>query len=603
MTETPLAKWIIKNESANIKLMSETLSISEITARALVNRQIRSKNAALRFLYPEMTFLRDASVMKDMPKAIEIAADSVIKGERIFIFGDYDADGVMSCSILYKALRELGAEAYYYIPDRMKEGYGFTMTSVERLRAFGAKLVITCDNGIASAAEADAMRDLGVRLVIIDHHEPPFVADETGRRVQIIPKADAVVNPKRFDCVYPFKELCAAGISYKFAELLYRRFDKPFLKGKEMLTLAMTATFCDVVDLTDENRVIAKQGLDVLNADNAVNAGLLALIKEKGLFGKIIGSYAVGFIIGPCVNATGRLGHAAMAADMITAENDEEAETLAARLSELNETRKAMTARAVETAADIIYENDMENDKVLVVFDKEAHESVAGIVAGRLRERFCRPAIVVTRSESGALKGSGRSVEGYNMFEALYESRDALERFGGHAMAAGLSIREENLDKLRRCLNALCALDASDFRRFINIDDKLKLSDVTFALANELKRLEPWGKGNPEPLFLTEDARPRSVRLIDAKDMVILTFEADKGRYIKGLCFGQAGVFRERISAAFEPYQARKIMNGVLRGLNFSLDIVYAVDINEYNNDISVQLKIKDFAVRRASNI
>lgn len=590
-----MAKWILKKSEADLKLMSETLKISEVLAQVLVNRGVRTKKNALKYLYPKIESLYDTKKMKDVEKAITIIEDSRDMKDKIAIYGDYDVDGVTSTVILTKALREFGCDVIYYIPHRELEGYGLNKEAVRKLYSMEVDLIITCDNGITSLEEVKLAKELGMKIIIIDHHEPSFLEDDTLGKVDVIPSADAVINAKQKLCEYPFKLLCAAGVCYKFVLELFNKHSLEFDKDKELIIFATIATFCDIVDLQDENRILAKNGLDFFNNLPIKNLGLRALLKAKSIENKKIGSFEVGFIIGPCINATGRLERATVSVELFLSENIEEASFLASRLSDLNDERKKMTMASVEKAVTDLLENPFNISPVIIIFDREIHESIAGIVAGRVKDMFFHPTIVLTQGED-FVKGSARSIEVYNIFDNLYNCRDLFERFGGHAMAAGLSLKEENIEKLRTRLNENCTLKREDFTEIIKIDQPLDLDFITYDLAMELKTMEPFGKGNKEPLFGTKSVQLEQLRMIEEKNTLIMTFRIPNSmRRIKAICFGKVEQFKDIIYSLYDEYTCDKIIKGILRDTIIKLDIVYSIDINEYNNDISVQLKLKDF--------
>ncbi|MCL2618420.1 MAG: single-stranded-DNA-specific exonuclease RecJ [Defluviitaleaceae bacterium] len=593
-----MMKWMLQQETANIELMAQTLSISRTMAQVLVNRGIRTRNTALRFLNPALSDMHDPREMKGMEEALDIVAASIGGREKIVVYGDYDADGVMSTVILYKTLRRLGADVVYYIPERVEEGYGLNMTAVRGIAESGVDLIITSDNGIAANAEIAAAKELGLKVVVIDHHEPAFAEDADGVRRDIAPPADAIVDPKQAGCAYPFKALCAGGLAYKFSKALHERLGESFEDAsgfaEEMLSLAMIATICDIVDLHGENRVIARAGLAALNRVKTRNIGLGALIDAKGYTHRLIDATAVGFIIGPCINASGRLEHARYAVDLFTTENAEEARELAGWLVSLNESRRALTLTAFESAAAKLEQDGLTGDNVLVVYDPSIHESVAGIVAGRIKDRYYKPTIVITDSE-GCLKGSARSIEGYNIFEELYKCRELFLRFGGHAMAAGLSIEPGKLGELRSRLNADFALGADELVPKLTYDDRLEVHDITYELAQELAKLEPFGKANRAPLFCSLRQSLRELRVIEGKNTVIVNVSPGGSyRRVKGISFNMVPVMRQILSERLTPEQTDAIMSGETRRTDLLFDLLYELEIDEYNGNVSVQMRIKD---------
>ena len=594
-----MKRWQLVNTDADLELMSKILKIHRTTGRVIANRNIRTKKTALRYLRPELSGFFDSCTMKDMKKAVYIVLNSIKQGKRVAIYGDYDADGVMSTVILYKTLRSLGADVTYYIPAREEEGYGLNKSAVESLREDEADLILTCDNGITALEEVAFANSLGMEVVIIDHHEPGYVEAVDGGRLDVVPDAAAVVDPKQQDCPYPFKHLCAAGLSYKFAMELYKGAGRQAPENGELLILASIATICDIVDLLEENRIIAKHGLSLMQTPANTNLGLKALMRKRGLGEKAVTTFDIGFIIGPCINATGRLDSAGLAVELFLTEDTDKAEALADKLVELNEERKTLTTNAAELLLNEIEKRPGEIDKVLVLYNEEIHESIAGIVAGRIKEAYYHPAIVLTKGMD-CVKGSARSIEGYNIFEALYSCRDLFERFGGHAMAAGLSLKKENIPLLRSRLNEACLLKPQEFTEILCIDEELSLDQATYELASQLKWLEPFGKANKEPLFMTKGALVEQLRIIEDKNTMIFSF-AIEGSYrgIKGICFGQEKLedFWKKLHNAFPERDCEKIWAGILRTVKLKLDIAYSLDINEYNNTVSVQLRLKDFKI------
>jgi len=568
------ARWVMRETDADLSLMSQVLSISPIMARVMANRDVRSKNTALSFLQPAIENLRPFTKMKDAQKALTRIRKAINTGEQITIYGDYDADGITSTVILYKVLARLGAVVSYYIPHRVKEGYGLNKNAMTSLAYSGTRLIIAVDSGISAIEEVALAASLGIDTVIIDHHE----------QGETLPQAIAVVDPKQHDCPYPFKEMCAGGLTYKLAAALCEYLQMPFLEQEECLVLAAIATICDIVPLKDENRILANCGMQILNANKLVNPGLGSLLTARGYLEKPIDTFTVGFVIGPCINAAGRLDSAEKAVNLLLAgaENVIERMHLTHELIELNDERKNLTADCVDR---LLAELPSMLDKVLVIADTEIHESIAGIVAGRIRENTGRPTIVLTQGDE-AMKGSGRSSACYNIFEALHQHRHLFVRFGGHSMAAGLTIAEENIPLLRDALNDGCTLTEEDFRPQIDIDCQLALEDVTLRLADELSRLAPFGSGNHEPLFASGGVYVENVRVIDDKNTLIFTFRNDRGYRVKGIAFGLNEVYAKAVLEA-----------GVDKNGGFSMDVVYGIETNVYNGNISVQMRVRDFAV------
>ena len=593
------ATWVVDQTDANIPLMAETLGISQLVASVLAKRDIRTKNTAIKYLAPDMKYLHDTKLMRDAEKAAALLQKAVQDGVPITVYGDYDVDGVTSTAILVKLARRLGGNVSYYIPQREEEGYGLNLSAVEKLAEAGTAFLLTCDNGIASIAEIAEAKRRGLTVVVLDHHEPGFETNADGERADILPCADAVIDPKQAACAYPFRLLCAGGLAYKFAMLVCECCGVPFADEAEFAVLAAIATFCDMVDLIDENRILAKRGLQLLNSDEPLNIGLRALMRARGLEGKAVGAFDIGYIIGPCINATGRLEHAALSVELLLTNDEQEAVSIAEKLAALNEERKALTTQAYESVTEML-PDEAAREKVLVLYSPDVHESIAGIVAGRVKERTNRPVVMLTKSNDSLVKGSARSIEGYDMFEALFANRELFVRFGGHSMAAGLTMAEENVEALRERLNAACVLTEADFIPVVHVDGEMTLDDATFALAQQLQILEPFGKGSREPLFALYNVTAQPVELIgSSKSVLRFTFAADGGRKVKGICFGKAEAFMDMLSASYAPAVVESFANGTLRGLTVRLDIVCGIEINEYNGNVSVQLRIVDFRLAR----
>lgn len=589
-----MAKWLLKNKRADFKKMSETLHISEIIARILVNREINTKAKCKSFLNPDISELGNILKMKGVKEAFEILESARQgNGGKIVIYGDYDVDGVMSTVILLKGLKALGFTTVdYYIPHRMTEGYGLNVDAIKNIKEnYDADILIACDNGISATKELDFAKEVGLKTIIIDHHEPTIVEDK-----EVILSANAVIDPKQHDCEYPFKLMCAGGLSYRFICGLHEFLEKNISQKlhNELLIFAGIATVCDIVDLQAENRIIVRYAVNLLNnsGHENLNLGLKTLLKLKSYHNRHIGEFAIGYMIGPCINASGRLEHAKLAVELFLTEDEGIAHSCAELMSSLNDERKEITRAAFERLTEKVDQEALE--KVIVIYDKEIHESIAGIVAGRLKEKFYRPTIVISKGEDFA-KGSARSIEGYNIFEEFSKNRELFVRFGGHPMAAGLSIEEKSIDVLRKRLNETCTLEGDDFLETIKIDSALNLEDVTFSLVSNLEILRPYGKGNREPIFGSKNLQVSDIKIIAEKDTVIFTFEADNYRKIKGICFGKLDKFKKMVNNNFDEYDAQKILGGVLRNINFNIDIVYFLEINDYNNSVSVQMNIKDF--------
>lgn len=576
-----MEKWFIRNKGGDIKKISEKFGISPIVSKILVNRDINDPEDIERFLDPKLDRLYPPKLMLNLVESANIIIDKINEGKRIRIVGDFDVDGVISVYVLYKGLLRLGALVDYVIPDRIMDGYGINSDIVKNAKDEGIDTIITCDNGIAAIEAISLAKELGLNVIITDHHEVP----------EICPDADAIVNPKQHDCNYPFKLLCGAGVAYKLIDYLYsiKGIDKE--ESYKFLEYVAIATVCDVVDLVDENRIIVKKGLELLNSTS--NIGLKALIKESGISEKNIGVYHLGFIIGPTINASGRLDSALLALELLLCNDINIATEMAQNLRKLNEERKTMTQEGINKAVNIIENSSFKKDKVLVVYEPEIHESIAGIIAGRIKEKYYMPTIILTNGQDG-VKGSGRSIEEYNMFEELNKCKELLKRFGGHPMAAGLSLDYENIEILRRELNQKTSLTEEDLIPKVYIDVHLPLEHISFKLVEELKMLEPFGKGNSKPLFAEKNLKINRGFILGAnKNVLKLSLQSKSGITIDGLYFGDIGNFEED----FVKVYSKDALNNLYRGIdeNIYIDVIYNPSINEYMGRISLQLIIESY--------
>lgn len=587
-----MKRWLLKRTKVNTAAMAKELGIRQATAAVLANRGLLSRKEAQDFLYGGEAAFGDPAEMKDLLKGVSLIAQAIQEGKMIAVYGDYDVDGVMSTTILYQTILRCGGNVMFYLPHRQKEGYGLNLKAVEDLSAEGVEVLFTCDNGIAALQEAALAKEKGMTVVLLDHHEPGFTGIGEERR-DILPKADAIIDPKQRDCGYPFKHMCAGGLSYKFSRLLLQEFciaDEAL--EKQLVSFAAIATVCDIVDLLGENRAIVRKGLPEIQKTK--NIGLRALMEEAGLADKVISDYHIGFIIGPCINAAGRLESGRQAVELFCSKDDRDAREKAKMLVRLNEERKHLTEEAAMRADIALQEGDALKERVLVLYDPMIHESIAGIVAGRIKDKYYHPTILITGSEDGA-KGSGRSIEGYHIFEALFENRDLFTRFGGHAMAAGLSLPVENIDILRKRLNEQCQLTDEEMIPVLRIEKSLSFAEIDLGLAKELKALAPFGKGNPAPLFGSKGICADRVDMI-GKDRNILRMtlsEPQSGTRLSAISFDGYEQLREMLKELYPAEECDKIiLSGQLPEL---LDIVYSVDINTYNGRSNVQLMIKDF--------
>ena len=490
-------KWVVSAKKADFQAIGQHFGIDPVLARIMRNRGLTDLQEMNLYLHGTRADLNDPHLLKDADLAAEILREKIKEKKRIRIIGDYDIDGIQSTYILYCALRRLGADADFVIPDRILDGYGLNEHLVTRASQDGIDTILTCDNGISAIDQIHLAKSLGMTVVVTDHHEVPFTEVDGVRREKVC-EADAVVNPKQQACHYPFKKLCGAAVAFKLVQVLYEVFGLEVSEADCFIENAGFATVGDVMDLQGENRILVKLGLEMLN--RTTNIGMKALILQNKLTMGAIKSHDIGFRIGPCLNASGRLDTARLSLKLLLCESETEAAVLAEEIVELNESRKLLTMHAVEQAKEIAQQEEYVNDRVLVIFLPDCHESLAGIVAGRIRDAYYRPTLVVTRSEHGA-KGSGRSIESYSMYEELCKCEEYLTQFGGHPMAAGFSLKEADIDAFRRKLNEVCTLTKEELRPKVVIDVPMPISYITERLVNQLGCLEPFGKGNEKPVF------------------------------------------------------------------------------------------------------
>ena len=569
-----MEKWMVAAKRADFKGIGERFGIDQVTARIIRNRDVIGEKAIEKYLHGSRKDFYSPWLLKDMEKAVAILQEKIENRNRIRIIGDYDIDGVMSTYILLESLRGLGCDVDMMIPNRITDGYGINEHLIEQAWQEGRDTIITCDNGIAAVTQIRKAKDLGMTVIVTDHHEVPFEDLEGGRK-EILPPADAIVNPKQKACSYPFAGLCGAVVAMKVMEALYEKMAPEVDLVDKMLPFAGIATIGDVMDLQDENRILVKEGLQRLH--HTTNLGLQELIRINNLEPENISPYHIGFILGPCLNASGRLDTAKRALQLLLADSREEAAVLAGDLKNLNESRKEMTAQGLEKAIEQVESTSMMEDTVLVVFLPECHESLAGIIAGRLRERYHKPSFVLTRGEEG-VKGSGRSIESYSMYEKLCECKEYLTKFGGHPMAAGLSLEEENVGRFRRKLNEQSGLTEEDLVEKVTIDVPMPIHYIRKDLVQELSLLEPFGKGNEKPLFAQKNLWISQMRVFGKNRNVVKMRLTDENGYpMDGVYFGNGDEFAE------EGRGKRKI------------SIVYYPDINMYQGRESLQVIIRHY--------
>ena len=567
-----MEKWVVMAKKADFQEIGKKFGIDPVIARLIRNRDVEGMDDIRSYLYGTLDDIPSPWLLKDMKKAAEILSAKIDSGAKIRIIGDYDIDGVTATYILLTGLKRLGADVDTYIPDRIKDGYGLHSQLIEKAAVDGIDTIVTCDNGIAASQEIALAKKGGMTVIVTDHHEIPYEDTEQGR-VWIIPQADAVINPKQPGCEYPNKNICGAVVAWKLIWSLYETYGIGRDEILEFSEAAAVATVGDVMDLQGENRIIVKEGLKRL--PHTENQGFQALIEANGLTGERITAYHVGFVLGPCINASGRLDTASRALSLLCTKNWDQAAKAAGDLVALNQSRKAMTEEGRDKAVDLIEQSELSKDRVLVVYLPECHESLAGIIAGRLREKYYKPVFVLTKAENG-VKGSGRSIEAYSMYEELVKCSDLLEQFGGHPMAAGLSLKEENVEIFRRRLNDLCTLTEAELTPKITIDVPMPISYLSRELTEQLSVLEPFGKANTKPLFAQKGLRVLNLRILGKNQNVAKMILMDtSGASVDAVYFGQALEFQsyvqkmETISVTYYPeinvYQGRETLQAVIR--------------------------------------
>lgn len=529
-------QWIEAPRIDGNQELAAQFHMSPMAMRLIRSRAGESEAEVRAYLYGTLDDLADARLMKGMTEAVALLLEKIRAGASIRIIGDYDIDGVNATHILVTGLRRVGAQVDTVIPDRLKDGYGINEHLIEQAKEAGIDTIVTCDNGIAAAKEIAYTKELGMTVIVTDHHEIPYREAEDSTRTTILPPADVIVNPKQADCPYPYKKLCGAAVAWRLVEVLYQETGIPREEFLELAQFAAVATIGDIMDLTGENRILVRYGLKQLA--ETTNPGYRALLAVNGLEGKKLTAYHIGFVIGPCINASGRLDTAKRALELLNASSKDAAEKLAGDLKALNDSRKDLTAKGTAEAIRLIEETDLGQDKVLVVYLPDCHESLAGIIAGRIRERYFRPCFVLTDGEEG-VKGSGRSIPGYHMFEEMTKVAELFTKFGGHPMAAGLSIPTENVELLRKRLNENCRLTDADLIPKLSYDAVLPIQYAGEQIIKELELLEPFGKENDKPLFAAANVRVKSARVIGKNRNVLKTvLEDDKGSRLEGISFG-----------------------------------------------------------------
>lgn len=585
-----MENWVLLRKGADFQHISEKFHISPRVASLIRNRDVIGDDAIEKYLNGTIADLYDGMLMKDMDKAVAVLGEKIKENAKIRIIGDYDIDGIQSTYILLEGFRMLGADVDSDIPDRMKDGYGLNRNLIDRALEADVDTIITCDNGIAAAEEIAYAKSMGMTIVVTDHHEVPYTEIGAGRRY-ILPEADAVVDPKQEDCTYPFKGLCGAAVAYKLVEALMEAMGKDAEDADYLMENVAIATIGDVMDLVDENRIFVKQGLDMLKRTE--NLGLKALMGCTGVNVDKLSTYHIGFVIGPCMNASGRLDTAKRALELLEAKKVAEADLLAGDLKALNDSRKDMTAQAVEEAFIQVENSEFKDADVLVVYLPECHESLAGIVAGRIREKYYRPVFVLTKGAEG-LKGSGRSIETWHMYEGLNRVKHLLSKFGGHKMAAGLSMPEENLEQFRKEINEKSGITPEDLNEKIAIDMQLPFECVNEKFIGELAVLEPFGKGNARPVFAERQVQVESARILGKnKNVLKLQVKDLHGTRMDAMYFGDVNTFVEYVREKFGDVACECLLHG--HGHGIVMAFTYYPDINEYQGVRTPQIVIQNY--------
>ena len=584
-----MEKWFVINKGADFAGIAKRFGISPVTARLIRNREVMGDEAIARYLKGGIGELYDPHLLLDSDRLTDILVQKISEQKKIRVIGDYDIDGVMSTYILYKGITRCGGSVDFQIPDRMKDGYGINDHLIEQADEAGIDTIITCDNGIAAIGEIAHAKSLGMTVLVTDHHEIPYT-EERGERHYKRSEADAIVNPKQMECTYPYKNLCGAAVAWKVIQILYEKCDIAVEESYDFLENVAFATVGDVMDLTDENRILVREGLKRIHT--TMNPGMRALILQNKLEPEQISSYHFGFVLGPCINASGRLETAKIALNLFLQEDVKKASEIAAELVDLNAQRKDMTAEGVELAMQQVEEGNT-GEKVLVVYLPDVHESLAGIIAGRIREACHKPTFVLTKSEDG-VKGSGRSIEAYSMYEELCKCQELFTKFGGHPMAAGLSLPEANVEIFREKINACCGLTEEDFIPKIKIDIPMPVDYPDIPLVNELLLLEPFGKANVKPQFADKNLGiDRAVVVGKNQNVLKLTLKTERGKSISAVYFGDVEEFREYYGRKYGENEVQQAFLGRTNGIRMS--VVYYPEINRYQVNESIQIVIKNY--------
>ncbi len=587
-----MEQWVVSAKKADFKGIAEKFGIDQVTARIIRNREVTGEEALQEYLHGSLEDLHDPRQMKDITRAAKLLLEKIQEQKRIRILGDYDIDGIQSVYILYSALSRCGAQVDYEIPDRIMDGYGVNERLISQAASEGIDTIVTCDNGIAADQELSLAKELGMTVIITDHHEVPYEEQADGTRIYRIPPADAVVNPKQADCPYPFKHLCGAAVAFKLIQVLYQESGRAEEEAFAYLENAAFATVGDVMDLLGENRILVKEGLKALNKTK--NYGIRALASRNQIPPGGIKAYHIGFVLGPCLNASGRLDTAKRALKMLLAESAAEAEAFAKDLYDLNASRKEMTEQGVLQARELVEHSELKEDKVLVIYLPDCHESLAGIIAGRIREQYHRPVFVLTKSEEG-VKGSGRSIEQYSMYEEMTKCKELFLKYGGHPMAAGLSLPEEHVELMRRKLNETTTLTGQDLRGKVVIDVPMPLDYITRELIEELNILEPFGKANEKPVFADRNIQILSMRIVGKNQNVCrMQVRSAGGNDFTAVYFGRTGQFLCYLEEKYGSQLLEQTLNG--KGGGMLLSFVYYPELNTYLGREDIQIIVKKYS-------
>lgn len=585
-------RWRLYAKKADFAAISKAYGINQVTARIMRNRGVETKEEIESYLKGDLDYLSDPALMKDADKAASLLEAAIANNELIAISSDFDNDGIFSGLLLKEAIIELGGCAAIFTPNRVMEGYGVNSRIVEEANARGASVLLTCDNGIAAFEAIDEAKKLGMTVIVTDHHEVPF-EEHDGKKIYLLPKADAIVDPKQEDCAYPFKSLCGTGVAYQLMTLLFRRMKRTMSHQEIFLQYTAIATVADVMELVGENRILVRKGLSYLNHTN--HTGLRALMEVCGIAPEQVRAYHIGFILGPCFNAAGRLDTIVHALELLESKEYDQALALAGELWAMNEERKELTRVGTERAVELIEHATWKDEHVYLVYIKDCHESVAGIIAGRLRERYYRPVLVFTdASEEGQIKASGRSIDDYDMFTELSAFRNLFLRFGGHKMAAGLTMEKKNLEILRDGLNERCTLTQTQLMPLVMIDAAMPLGYISEEVIADLEKLEPFGRANEKPLFAQQHLSVlRLSRIGKNRNVVKMSVMGPEGIIMDALYFGDTDVFFDFLEEEY----GRDNVAAALRGMRNTIDIgvTYYPQINEFQGKRSLQIVIQNY--------